>query len=530
MEAKNLKLKQGLSKINPVWLLPVLALIFTFIMIWDNTINRGPKVELKINSADGIVKGTTLLKLRSVPVGRVIDVTLDDEYTNAILTVQMEPNTDDLLAQDSLFWVVKPRVENTGISGLDTLLSGPYIEMMKGKSEQKANVFDILDEPPSTRNNENGLYLTLHSKAGTRLNNNDLITYKGIPVGSVVSSEFDFKEQMLRYRVFIKEPYSALVRQSSRFWISSGIDISFGAEGFKVNTESLDNIIRGGIAFDDLNDNITSVITLKDGDTLPLYKNRDAAELSTLDDAIKYVVMVKDTVGGINISSPVLFKGLYIGKVLQPNFYENNIIDLISDNKYIPVLIALDISDVNSDRVKQVFDAHLRTKTLCANIEPANLLTGEKLISLTYNDKKCKAYTKEYRGYKVIPSTTEGDIKQRVDEILVEVKKFDVKGVSDELIAALKSVNKAMENFSVNSTDLKKDNVIQNINRALNNLSKTVNNYGPDSDIARNLENLSQQIKSLLNDLNPTLDKLSNNPNSIIFGDSTKDIEPKRNK
>lgn len=526
MDTKKLSAKQNLSKLNPIWLLPLIALIFTIILIWDNTINKGPKILLKISSAEGIVEGTTLVKMRSVPVGRVIDVSLDENYENAVLTVQMEPETDNLLKDDSIFWVVKPRVENTGVSGLDTLLSGPYIEMQNGVSSTYSESFEVLEEPPSNRYKEKGIYISLKAKEGTKLNNNDIVTYKGINVGSVVSSEFDFKDKVLSYKVFIKEPYSSLLTKGTRFWIYSGIDISFGAEGFQLATDSLDNIIKGGIAFDNLNENQTQPLNLNHYLSLPLYSNKSKAQLSTLENALQYVVMIKDSVNGIKLSSPVSFKGITIGKVINSNYFKDGILDLVSDNKYIPILVGLDINDENKDKVASIFDKHLKRGTLCASIDVANILTGDKKITLNYSDVKCRSYTKTYRGIKVIPISSNSDYKERIDNILANIEKLDLNGISNDLKKALQSTSKAMDSIKVNSSNINKTQVIENINEAFKNFNKTIKNYGPDSDVGRSIEELSIQLNTLLNDLSPAINKVSSNPSSIIFGDKTKDIEP----
>ena len=526
MDIKKLSAKKNLSRLNPIWLLPLIALIFTTILIWDNTINKGPKILLKISSAEGIVEGTTLVKMRSVPVGRVIDVSLDESYENAILTVQMEPDTEDLLKEDSTFWVVKPRVENTGVSGLDTLLSGPYIEMQNGVSSSYTQNFDVLDDPPTNRYKEKGIYISLKAKDGTKLNNNDIVSYKGINVGSVVNYEFDFNDKTLNYKVFIKDPYSSLLTTGTRFWIYSGIDISFGADGFQLATDSLDNIIKGGIAFDILNENQTKPLNLSTYPSLPLYSNKSKAQLSTLENALQYVVMIKDSVNGIKLSSPVNFKGISIGKVLNPNFFKDGILDLVSENKYIPILVGLDIKDVNRDKVASIFDKYLKQGTLCASIDVANILTGDKKITLNYSDVKCKSYTKTYRGIKVIPLSSNSDYKERVDNILANIEKLDLKGISNDLKKALQSTSKAMDSIRVNSTNINNTKVIENINEAFTNFNKTVKNYGPDSDVGRSIEELSIELNTLLQDLHPAINKVSNNPSSIIFGDTTKDIVP----
>ena len=40
------------------------------------------------------------------------------------------------------------------------------------------------------------------------------------------------------------------MHEGTRFWNSSGIAVEFGSEGLRVQTESLEAILAGGVAFD----------------------------------------------------------------------------------------------------------------------------------------------------------------------------------------------------------------------------------------------------------------------------------------
>ena len=50
--------------------------------------------------------------------------------------------------------------------------------------------------------------------------------------------------------VFINSPYDKYVTPETRFWNASGIDVSVGADGVDVRTESLTALLAGGLAFD----------------------------------------------------------------------------------------------------------------------------------------------------------------------------------------------------------------------------------------------------------------------------------------
>ena len=50
--------------------------------------------------------------------------------------------------------------------------------------------------------------------------------------------------------IFMEAPHHLLVRDTSRFWQKTGIDVSYGTEGLAIQVESLATLLAGGIAFD----------------------------------------------------------------------------------------------------------------------------------------------------------------------------------------------------------------------------------------------------------------------------------------
>jgi paraquat-inducible protein B len=77
------------------------------------------------------------------------------------------------------------------------------------------------------------------------------VFYRKIEVGRVLASELDAGGEFVKIDVFVGAPFDARVRRNSRFWNASGIDVSAGAAGLQIRTESLVAILIGGLAFDE---------------------------------------------------------------------------------------------------------------------------------------------------------------------------------------------------------------------------------------------------------------------------------------
>ena len=102
------------------------------------------------------------------------------------------------------------------------------------------------------------------------------VYFRGLNVGEVSEYKLAEDNRNLRIRIFIREPYDTLVQPNSRFWNASGFDISVGADGFKVDTQSLETILAGGVAFE------TPLTTIanpaEEGAIFNLYKDRGSVQ------------------------------------------------------------------------------------------------------------------------------------------------------------------------------------------------------------------------------------------------------------
>ena len=137
-------------RISRIWLIPMVALSIGIWMIYYQWANQGPLITIEFNSATGIEADKTKIKTKDVEIGVVKKVALKDDLSGVIVTARIEPSSAKLLQQDSNFWLVRPRVSLSGVSGLSTLLSGPYITMEPSNNGETVTEFVALPNPPVT--------------------------------------------------------------------------------------------------------------------------------------------------------------------------------------------------------------------------------------------------------------------------------------------------------------------------------------------------------------------------------------------
>src|SRR5262249_7968524 len=148
------------------------------------------------------------------------------------------------------FWVVEPRVTLSGVSGLGTLLSGNFIGFEAGKSDRQQRSFAGLEVPPIITGAQPGGQFVLRADNLGSLGIGSPIYYRRLQVGQVIAYDLSKDGKEMDIKIFINSPYDKFVNRETRFWNASGLDISLGAGGFNVRTQSLVALLAGGVAFE----------------------------------------------------------------------------------------------------------------------------------------------------------------------------------------------------------------------------------------------------------------------------------------
>ena len=211
----------------------------------------GKTIYIWFESAEGLQAGTRL-KYRGLDMGRVIQLSLDDDKKGIHAKVLLEETSGWLAKKGTQFWLVRPKLGLTQTANLETLVTGQYIEMRPGAdvNAEPETQFRAERRSPDDRPSSNGLRLELVSSKLGSVRVNNPVYYREIPVGRVTGYKLDNPATQVVIYINIEARYSTLVTNESRFWNASGVDINFGLfSGARVRTESLEALLAGGIAF-----------------------------------------------------------------------------------------------------------------------------------------------------------------------------------------------------------------------------------------------------------------------------------------
>jgi paraquat-inducible protein B len=297
--------------------------------LYDNfkVADAGIDITLHLRNGEGLKERGTRIMFEGIEIGVIETISVEKDLTGVVATASLDPRAIPLLTTGTRFWRVSPQISLTRISGLSTLLSGEYIAMQPGEGEP-ATEFTVLKEPPVLPASVPGLHFTLSANDLGSLSRGTSIYYKRIPVGNVQSYHLDRSGKQIIIDAYIEEQYAHLVRRNTRFWNTSGIDLTGSVAGFKLRTESVTSIISGGIAFA-TPDNSPSRVVAKNGDTFKLYPDYGTASENETQFRNKrepglHLTVRTANLGSLAAGSPVLYKRITVGQVDGYRLGEDN--------------------------------------------------------------------------------------------------------------------------------------------------------------------------------------------------------------
>ena len=299
------------ERVSAVWLVPLIALIFGGWLLYKAISDRGVFITVQFDSGNGIVAGKTEVRYKGLAAGLVKKIDVAEDLQSVIVEIEMINKSARSLTDKALFWYVTADVSFQGVTGLDTLFSGSYINFQPDIEEegQSQRQFIALDEPPSLSFATAGLHISLQTESLGSLARDSSVTFKQIKVGYITGFKYDESAKLVNVNAFIEPEYAALVKQNSRFWNASGIEATASlSSGVKVRTESLATIISGGIAFDDpIHEAVLT--SAENGQTFTLYSGFEAAQLG------HEIELILNLDSGIDRGAAIMYQGITLGVV-----------------------------------------------------------------------------------------------------------------------------------------------------------------------------------------------------------------------
>jgi paraquat-inducible protein B len=513
-----------------IWLVPAIAAAVGLWLVVHAWLQQGPDIKIRFVSAGGVEAGKTKIRYKEVDIGMVQAVAISDDRKGVLISAQMNKQVRDLLAADSKFFIVRPRIAGGTVSGLSTLFSGPYIAIEPGTAHETSESFVGLETPPVVTNDVPGREFVLRGEDKGSLDFGTPVYYRRVEVGHVTRYALEPDGLGVQVGIFVIAPYDRFVTANSRFWHASGVDLSLDANGLNVSTQSLVSIVEGGIAFQDLSDVSPVSDPAPAGSSFALYSNRAQALQPPDTHRDRYVMHFTGSLRGLQIGAPVDLRGIVIGEVKALGVeYEQG-----GSLLQFPVVI-----DVYPDRLRshsangqfpqaggaqtKLILNQLIAHGLRGQLRMGNLLTGQLYIALDFFPDAPKASVDWSKSPPVIPTRPggPGELQDALARFADKIDRLPVEQLATRLSDALLSLDQTLKGTRKLVDHLDTD-VAAQATRTLTEAERTLKSaesvLSEDAPLQQDLQRALKAVTESAQSLGVLSDYLERHPESLLRG------------
>ena len=245
--APKVRESKSVQVLTTIWLVPFLAMIIALWLAFQYYAKLGSTIEISFESNAGLIANQSQIKLRDVTIGVVSKISLSKDGKGVTVQAKMNKEVSSYLNDKAKFWIVHPDVGSHGISGLDTLVSGSYIELYGVKEEETKKKFVGLEKPYIDQT-ANGEYYLLAAPNSYNITEGSNVYYRMIKVGRVERVGIAPNGKQINFTIFVKKEYTNYINQKSQFYASSSVGIDFSQGKLDISIASISQIVHGGIS------------------------------------------------------------------------------------------------------------------------------------------------------------------------------------------------------------------------------------------------------------------------------------------
>lgn len=302
------------KSVSFIWILPLIILAILGWIAYESYMKKGTNISVILKSAEGLKENVTPLEYKGLQLGKVTKISMHEDLKSVKINILVDNEVAKYVASEgSSFWIKKPTISLTKISGLNTLISGYKIELsptFKTQDEyEKATpkyLFYGLDTQPNDEFDDEGYYISLIANDKDNVEVGTPIFYNKFQIGEIIAKEFVFEK--VYFTAYIYDKFNYLVNKSSQFVINEALKVSYGASGLNIEVGSLYSALVGGVTV--VTPNKEEQKISKDEAYL-LYGKKDDLKSKEFFH-INFIEM-----NGIEENTPIIFKGIEIGKITE---------------------------------------------------------------------------------------------------------------------------------------------------------------------------------------------------------------------
>ena len=545
-----------------IWIVPFIALIISLWLVYQHFAKLGPEIQITFSNSGGVIAGQSVVKYRNVPVGKVTRIEIEENGKGVVVIVRMEKEAERFLNESTRFWIVKPEVGYSGVSGLETLISGSYIAMHATEGKEQRSDFKGLNSP--YRDINSGEYILLSSKSVGGIKVGTPINYRNIQVGEIEHVSLAPDGKRVEVVAFVKKAYAGLINITTKFWLQDLANIGF--KGGKLNVRLapvISYLAFGGVTFESKFDK--AYPKASSNYFYRLYENEYEAQSRKIGEELRenhlFSFQFQGRISGLKKGASIRYQGFDIGEVNEVKLHYNSESHAMEG----VVLGEIDVS-IFADHNRSGFE-NLQSAVvegLRAQLSSVNPLIGALFVDLVFakDTAPVSLVTNEVTGM-VFPvldvqktSLLDGltkftnKLNQLEIQPLLSSAKTVIDGSAKPLQEALDSLHKAITSFKAltdeNSEPLhtmltsitksadslngvvsddatkampeKLNKAIGELNRTLRTTKKVLKGYRSNSLFGKRVTEMLKEINRNSEESKRLLRKLNKKPNALILG------------
>jgi paraquat-inducible protein B len=523
-------------RISWIWLVPIVAAVAGLSLLTRTWLESGPTITITFNTAEGLEVGKTQVRYKDVDIGTVKSIRLNEDRSKVIVKADLVKEAATIAREGSQFWVVRPRLGLSGVSGLGTLLSGAYIgvDATNGKtqggqevSDEEKTEFVGLETPPEVTHDRPGKRFTVRATDLGSLDVGSPVYYRRISVGQVIGYQLDSTGHFVNIQIFVDAPNDKFVTTDTHFWNASGVDFTLNADGLKVRTQSLLSMAVGGIAFGQRDDDKT-VSPAKADAVFTLYGNQTESEATPDGEPFAVTMRFDQSIRGLPVGAPIDFNGIVLGQVdtitMDFDTETKRFFSVVHANLYPQRLGAV------YERVRK-FSAQEDEKDprhpgsrllssmishgLRAQLRSSNLLTGQLYVALDVfpNAKRVDFQMSTPAEIPTLPGNLD-QLQQQISSIATKLDKIPFDKIGEDLQRTLANTSRLMGRLDKQVAP-QAEALLKQANKSLADLG---NLLAPDAALPVNAQRAMDELSRAARSLRALADYLQANPEALLRG------------
>jgi paraquat-inducible protein B len=214
---------------------------------YSETNAAGTRIQIHFEKARGLSSGADV-RFRDVKIGSVVQVNLNPQNSGVDVLADIQKSAPFFARENSQFWIVHPEISAGNVQGLQTIVSGDFLEVLPGEGKARFD-FAGLEEAPALQTKKTGTKIILLSDKLGSIQIGSAVFYRGLKVGEILKFQLGKQSQDVEITAQIENRYAPLVRKNSKFYNVGGINVEIGVLSADIRAQSLKTLISGGVAF-----------------------------------------------------------------------------------------------------------------------------------------------------------------------------------------------------------------------------------------------------------------------------------------